>query len=204
MGELVPLFREPKKAGLSSLAMALFLGSWALSFVALVVAWAWLRLRAPAWPPPGAPPMPLVQPVLNTLLVTLSSVSAHLTVHALRRARRRTAFRALCTTLVLGLLFLVLQGVAWAELWNAGLRLHRRTELEPWDTGVVFAGCFYALTWFHAAHVLTGLGLLGAQLPAVTSGRATPADHQALRLSVWFWHFVTAVWFVVWPAAYML
>jgi len=53
MGELVPLFRPPKRAGLSSLAMALFLGSWALSFVALLVAWGWRRLRAPLWPPPG-------------------------------------------------------------------------------------------------------------------------------------------------------
>ena len=204
MAEVIPLFPASKREGLSSLAMALFLGSWALSFVALFIAWAWVRLKAPMWPPPESPAMPVMWPTLGSILVVASSASAHLSVDAIRRAKRREALWALGATIALGLLFLALQSVSWLELWHAGLRLHRRTEIEPWDTRVVYAGCFYALTWFHAAHVLSGLAVLGALLPSVARWRVTPGDHQSVRLSVWFWHFVTAMWFFVWPAAYVL
>jgi cytochrome c oxidase subunit 3 len=204
MAEVIPLFRSPRRAGLSSLAMALFLGSWALSFVALFIAWAALRLRAPVWPPPGSPDLPVLWPTVNGIVVVCSSAAAHLCVDAVRRAKRREAMRALGAALTLGVLFLVLQCVSWVELWHAGLRLHRRAEFEPWDTRVVFAGCFYALTWFHAAHVVAGLGVLGAQLPSMRRGRVTPGDYQPLRLATWFWHFVAVMWFCVWPVAYIL
>jgi len=204
MADVILLRRRPRESARSSLGMVLFLASWALSFVGLFIAFAWVRARSPHWPPPGAPLKPVVLPNAASLAVVLSSASAQTLVGAVREARRRTARIALIVTLVLGLLFLVLQAVTWTQLWSEGLRLHRRADDAPWDIGVVYAGCFYALTGFHAAHVLSGLGVLGSLAPAVWYWRVTPSDHQPVRLAVWFWHFVTLAWIGVWWAAYLL
>ena len=57
----------------SSLGMVVFLASWAMMFSTLFFAYAFLRARSVTWPPPGAPPLPVLLPAVNTLVMLASS-----------------------------------------------------------------------------------------------------------------------------------
>ena len=204
MGDLIPLSRPSRASGLSALGMGLFLGSWGLTFVGLLVAYAWIRVRMPAWPPLGLPALPVALPTVGSILVLFSSTAAHLMLAGVREARRAQARWAGAGAIATGLAFLALQGWSWAALWGEGLRLHVRADGEPWDTRVSYAGCVYSLTAFHAAHVLVGLALLGWTLLRLRGGAWSPRDHQPVRFAVWFWHLVSAAWLSVYGALYLV
>ena len=82
-------------------------------------------------------------------------------------------------TLVLALLFLGVQFMAWIELWRAHATI---------DTGL-YAWTFYVLTGLHALHVLARHGRLG-MLPHVVAAAERQADElDGLRQAT----FTTAV-----------
>jgi cytochrome c oxidase subunit 3 len=202
MAEVIPLGRPPREARRAKLGMTLFLASWAVTFIALFIGCGWIRLRAPAWPPPGAPAMPILAPTVCSILAVTSSAAMQLGLWGVVQARRAAAQRALVVAAILGVAFLGVQLVSWVDLWQAGLRLERRAPGMPWAPQVAYAGCFFALTGFHAAHVVTGLGVLAGLSPGLRRWRYTPRDHLPVRFAVWFWHFVTVAWFGVWFVAY--
>lgn len=107
---------------------------------------------------------------VNTLVLALASVAAEV-------ARRSRARWALPAAVVLGILFLAGQAVAWAELRARGVFL----PTSP------YASFFYLLTAVHGVHV-------AAALVALLVARARP---RILGLAVGFWHFMGVVWLYV-------
>jgi cytochrome c oxidase subunit III len=93
-----------------------------------------------------------------------------------------------------GTLFLVLQLAVWVPLWRSGFRI---------DSGL-YGSIFYALTVFHALHVLAGLVALLVLVPGARKGRFRSGRQSAVRLSAMFWHFVDGVWVVMFVAVYLL
>ncbi len=91
-------------------------------------------------------------------------------------------------TLVLGLAFVGLQLLLWRNMWAAGLTSSAGT------LGTVV----YGLTILHALHVAAGIVVLAYLLARVVSGtRGADRLHKrvlSLRLCGMFWHFVDAVW----------
>ena len=175
----------------SYVGMVIFLGSWAMMFAALFFAYAVVRIRAPMWPPPDQPALPILVPGLNTAVIAASSAVVALAVrsHALGRPRRASIGLALGAAL--GALFLALQAVVWVGLWRAGLV----------PSGGPYPSVFYALTAFHALHVLVGLAGLGMLAIGRPSRGAT---RSAVRLWGMFWHFVGVVWVALYVAVYLL
>ena len=174
--------------------MVLFLGSWAMMFGALFFCYALLRIRAPAWPPPGMTELPLALPGLNTLLLLLSSATMQRGLTGLRRGRLSQLRLHLLATIFLGSIFTALQCAVWIDLWSAGLRL---------DSGT-YGGLFYLLTVFHGLHVLVGLGLL-IWLVGPTVGRRPIAPRRVpVTLASMFWHGVDLVWVVMFLTVYVL
>jgi heme/copper-type cytochrome/quinol oxidase subunit 3 len=169
--------------------MAIFLGSWAMLFVGLFFAYAFVRARASVWPPLDAPPLPRLLPGLNTVAIALSSVAVARAVRAQALGRARASAASLAAAVGLGALFLVLQVVVWAGLWRQGLL----------PTGGPFPSVFYAFTVFHALHVLVGLAALGA-LAVRARTRAAVAP---VRLWGWYWHFVGALWAALYVTVYL-
>jgi cytochrome c oxidase subunit 3 len=170
---------------------AVFLGSWAMLFVGLFVAYAFVRARAGAWPPPDAPPLPRLLPGLNTLAIAASSAAVARAVRAEDLGRRRGAARGLAAAAVLGAAFLALQAVVWVRLWRQGLV----------PSGGPYPSVFYALTAFHALHVAVGLAAL-AWL-AVRAGTGAPSARIDVRLWGWYWHFVGVVWAALYLTLYV-
>ena len=195
----VPLERvspeeEPERRSLEHSGMLLFLGSWAMLFGALFFSYAVLRASAPIWPAPGLQRLPLALPGFNTLLLLASSLTLSRALARSKRGQLGRCRNELLKTIGLGAVFVALQCKVWQELWTSGLRL---------DSGA-FGGTFYLLTVFHMLHVLVGLGLL-ARLGAPLLRREPAAPRRvAAALVAMFWHFVDAVWVVMFLALYVL
>lgn len=184
----------PEKRSLGHAGMVLFLGSWAMMFGALFLSYALLRIRAPFWPPLGMTELPLALPGLNTLLLLLSSATMQGALSGLRRGQLARFRRHLLATILLGGLFTALQCAVWIELWSGGLRL---------DSGT-YGGLFYLLTVFHILHVLVGLGLLLWLLGPTLRREPTAPRRVPVTLASMFWHFVDAVWVVMFLSVYVL
>jgi len=162
----------------AEIGMAVFLGAVAMLFATFLFGYLVLRRQAVAWPPPGTPPFPRGAAAVNGLLLIASGL-------ALRRARTRGPAWA-ATALGLGALFLLMQVTLWGRLVA--------TRLGPGNG--VLGDVFFALSAFHALHVLGGLVAI-----ALLLRRAKPETRaRRLRLSTIYMDFVAAVWVVIYLA----
>lgn len=183
-----------RKDATAWMGMVVFLGSWAMMFAALFFAYGMLRARMPAWPPPDLPALPLLLPAANTLVIAASSLALQRALSAARAGRLAAVKTALGAALVLAAGFIGLQVHLWRGLWQAGLR----PDQGPYPS------VFYALTLFHALHVLVGVVALVFLLAGAVRGAHQPGRHLALRLWTSYWHFVGAVWLLLFVTLFVV
>jgi heme/copper-type cytochrome/quinol oxidase subunit 3 len=174
--------------------MVIFLGSWAMMFGSLFFAYGMVRARANAWPPPDLPELPLGLPGFNTIVLAASSALLQLGVGWLRSGKSSFVGPAVAASFALGTLFLALQVVTWQGLLDEGLT----------PRGGPYPSVFYALTCFHALHVLVGIVALAWICRGVFVGKYNPARFLTVRLWTLYWHFVGAVWAVMFFTVYVL
>ena len=134
-------------------------------------------------------------PVLISILLWSSSVTIHLAVRALRAARLPSFTRWWFATVALGVMFLVGTGREWYRLiYHEGLTI--RTNL--------FGTTYYALVGLHASHVIVGLAMLGTVLALALRGHVRPEHAGRAEVLSLYWHFVDAVWVVVFLVVYVV
>jgi heme/copper-type cytochrome/quinol oxidase subunit 3 len=170
--------------------MLMLLGGETMFFGGLVIAFLQLRLGAPVWPPPGQPRLAIGLTAVNTLVLLASSGTL---ARALRGDDRVGLVRWLGGTWGLGVLFLLIQGVEWTRLVHFGLRV----------SSGIYGATFYTLIGVHGAHVLGAAVWLGAMLWLARRGRLTRARHVALDCCAIYWHFVVALWPVLYVLVYL-
>jgi cytochrome c oxidase subunit 3 len=195
MGAIVP-YRPPraKEEWTAYLGMVVFLASWAMMFGSLFFAYGMVRSRANVWPPPDLPELPLVVPGINTAILAASSVVLQLSLGAVRAGKTALLGPGLAASAVLGSAFLALQTVTWRRLYDEGL--------TPRDGP--YPSVFYALTCFHALHVLVGIGALVWLCRSAFVGKYSAARFLPVRLWAMYWHFVGVVWGAMFVAVYLV
>ena len=161
-------------------------------FTIFVVAYVYYVGKSLAGPTPAEV---LDLPVLVSVLLWSSSVTIHLAVRALRDARVQGFVRWWFLTIVLGALFLTGTGREWYRLIvDHGLTI--RTNL--------FGTTFYSLVGLHASHVIVGLVLMTVALVLALRGRVSAAHAPRAEVISLYWHFVDAVWVVVFLVVYVV
>ena len=143
-------------------------------------------------------PMPrdvLELPIFATICLLSSSVTIHLALSALSR-EQPGAFRLWWfVTLALGAIFLIETGIEWRHLiYDKGLTI--RTNL--------FGTTYYSLVGLHASHVTVGLVLLLTVLIFSSLGKVNTEHKERLDVLSYYWHFVDAVWVVVFLVVYIV
>lgn len=124
-------------------------------------------------------------PLYNTIILVLSSVTCHFAHVGLEQNKRGQLKVMLGITILLGCIFLYLQGAEYVHAYNdLGLQL---------DSGV-YGNTFYMLTGFHGMHVTLGTIMLIVMFLRVLKGHFTPESHFAFQATSWYWHFVDVVW----------
>jgi cytochrome c oxidase subunit 3 len=184
--------QDPHQAR-SNMLLGVRLGilSEVMLFGALFAAYFVIRSESGGWPPDGQERPELILPGLNTLLLLSSSVTMQWAVRAIGRGAVATMRRALRVTLLLGSIFILVQGYEFA---TNGFGL---------DAGV-FGSTFYTLTGFHGAHVLAGLGFMAIVATRARRGLISAEHHTAVEAASYYWHFVDAVWVVLFSTLYVL
>ena len=133
-------------------------------------------------------------PILASIVLWSSSVTIALAVRALRAGASRTFTTWWGLTIALGAAFLVSTAVEWQRLiWHDDLTI--RTNL--------FGTTFYSLVGLHAFHVVVGLLLMSVMLAAAVRGRVGVAHAGRAETLSLYWHFVDAVWVVVFLVVYV-
>ncbi|MFO7909323.1 MAG: cytochrome c oxidase subunit 3, partial [Halomonas sp.] len=124
-------------------------------------------------------------PLINTLILVTSSVTLTIAHHALKSNDRPKLRQWLIVTLLLRLVFLVVQGVEYVEAWN-----HLGLTLQAG----IYGSTFFMLTGFHGLHVTIGAIVLAVLLVRVLKGHFSADNHFAFEAGAWYWHFVDVVW----------
>src|SRR6266481_5272612 len=70
--------------------------------------------------------------------------------------------------------------------------------------GNLWASCYFAMTGFHALHVLGGLVIFVVILLAGLFGRIRRHHEGILELTGLYWHFVDIVWIFLFPLLYLV
>ena len=187
--------RAPRRP-LDNLRVALlfFIGAESMFFAALISALFVLRASLPVWPPPLQPRLPLGVTTANTVVLLASSVAMILAGRAAGPGRRREIVRWLSVAAALGALFLGVQGFEWVRLIRHGLTLSSST----------YGTTFYTLIGTHALHVAGALVWLVATVGLAAAGRAGRNRGSLVRGCALYWHFVVALWLVLFVAVYLV
>lgn len=134
-------------------------------------------------------------PAINTLILIISSITLHFAHTGLNQNKRGQLKFMLGLTLVLGAIFLCLQGYEYIHAYrDLGLRL---------DSGF-YGNTFFLLTGFHGVHVTLGAVILLFVFFRVLKGHFTPEKHFAFQAGAWYWHFVDVVWICLFFFVYVL
>lgn len=134
-------------------------------------------------------------PLINTLLLVTSSVTLHFAHGALRNDKRTALIRWLALTVILGVIFLILQAEEYIHAYNdLGLTL---------GSGI-YGATFFMLTGFHGAHVTMGAIILSVMLVRIVRGHFNAEHHFGFEAASWYWHFVDVVWLGLFVFVYIL
>ena len=143
-------------------------------------------------------PMPkdvLTVPAFITFCLLSSSLTIHFAVKAVSRGRIRDFRNWWLGTIVLGAIFLAGTAREWHRLiFKEGLTIHTN----------LFGTTYYSLVGLHAFHVTVGLVLLSTVLGFVLLGHVRQDHTYRLDVLSLYWHFVDAVWVVVFTVVYII
>lgn len=179
-----------------SLGISLFIVSEAFFFLS----WFWAFLHSSLsptveigclWPPAGLRPVVASSlPLLNTIILLTSGITLTWSHSCLRNGLFSTSFFSLAYTILLGLLFTVLQ---CSEFYLCSFTI----------ADSVFGSRFFMATGFHGIHVIIGTLFLIVCLLRLSCAHFTPTRHLGFLFAIWYWHFVDVIWLLLFLIIYV-
>jgi cytochrome c oxidase subunit III len=134
-------------------------------------------------------------PIFYTVCLLSSSLTIHLAAKFLERGIRFAFLGFWLLTIVLGGLFLYGTGQEWHRLiYEHGLTISTN----------LFGTTYYSLVGLHAFHVTAGLVMLLTVAAFALAGRVGINQSGRIAVLSMYWHFVDAVWVVVFTVVYVV
>jgi cytochrome c oxidase subunit 3/cytochrome o ubiquinol oxidase subunit 3 len=161
-------------------------------FIIFVVAYLYYLGKSLTGP---APRDVLELPIFTSICLLSSSATVHLAVSALHKGKQSLCSLWLAATVLLGGIFIGGTALEWYHLITVD-HLTICTNL--------FGTTFYSLVGLHATHVIVGLFMLSLALIFSLTGAMTSKHTEKLEVLSLYWHFVDAVWVVVFTVVYVL
>ncbi len=174
-----------------TLGMLLFIISEVMIFGAFFTAYFFIRVvNHDPWPPKGIV-FPESVAGVNTAILLSSSLTLHWALTSAKRGNRFGLKAGMLSTFLLGLTFLFVQ---INEYVHVGFAPHFAAQ----------STIFFALTGLHGAHVFIGLCALLMVTIRAFRGHYSPEAHRGLEVPGIYWHFVDAMWVVVYLTVYVI
>jgi cytochrome c oxidase subunit 3 len=174
----------------------------------------------------GSHQLNVVWGTLNTLVLILSSFTMAMGVWCAETRRKNGLVLCLSLTFLLGLGFLGIKSIEYAEKIEKhhvpGLHYSLSSFLDPDSDAAasaagdkplaldmarhteIYFSLYFAMTGMHALHMIVGIGVLGfmilrARAGAYTAGHVTFVENFGL-----YWHFVDIVWIYLFALLYLI
>jgi len=161
-------------------------------FIIFVVAYIYYIGRSLYGP---TPKQVLEVPIFNSICLLSSSLTIWFAERSLERNKIKLFGAWWALTLTLGAIFLVGTGIEWHKLiYEKGLTISTN----------LFGTTFYSLVGLHATHVIFGLIGLSVVLAFALAGKIREEHSERIQVLSLYWHFVDAVWVVVFTVVYIL
>lgn len=173
------------------LGMILFIVSEAVFFLLLILAYVSYH-REQGNGPTAASSLDPIKTGIFSLFLFSSSATMDFAVRGLRARAWGRLQAGLAATILLGAVFLIGQGREYAALLQKDVVISRD----------LFGTTFFTLTGFHGLHVLVGLVMIAIVLGLVRR-RRREARAGGLEAVAVYWHFVDAVWVVIFGVVYL-
>ncbi len=125
--------------------------------------------------------------VWSTVIIILSSISLFFSKRSIAKNNRGLGTGLLITTFVLGVVFIVLQFLGFAEIITHGYYF-----TGPAST--INSSFIYMVVIAHLAHVVAGLIVLLVLIYNNFKQRYEPGQMLGIELGATFWHFVDFLW----------
>lgn len=174
--------QEPKRIHPHKFTLWVAMGSIVMMFAALTSAYivkknqdSWLEFDLPRvfW--------------FSTITILASSLTIHLATRAFQ-AREMSRYRTLVTiTAILGVLFIVLQWMGFADLQSRNIAL-------VGDKSNSAASFLFVITGLHMVHVLGGVIALLVLFLRAFSAKVKNYSSMPIELVGTYWHFVDILW----------
>jgi len=141
------------------------------------------------------PQQVLETPIFFTICLLSSSLTVHFAGKSLEQGKQGAFLILWAFTILLGGLFLYGTGREWHRLiYEHGLTISTN----------LFGTTYYSLVGLHAFHVSAGLIMLSIVLIFALAGRVGADQFRRVDVLALYWHFVDAVWVVVFTVVYIL
>ena len=143
---------------------------------------------------------------INTGVLIASSLTMALAVWSAEHGKRRPLIGFLLATLALGMVFVGIKVVEYHGKWVDHLVPGPQfTWHGPEGQHVqLFYSLYFAMTGFHALHMLVGFGLLSWLIVDAQRGRFGPRYWAPVEMVGLYWHFVDIVWIFLFPLLYLI
>ncbi len=120
----------------------------------------------------------------STMVILLSSLTLVQAVKFFKQRELRKYRNLLITTLLLGILFVLLQVAGFKELWAKGMTLQANVSFS----------FLYVIVGLHALHVFGGIIVLLVMLLKAFSNKVRSYDSVPVEVMSTYWHFVDFLW----------
>lgn len=121
---------------------------------------------------------------ISTAVIFASSITIQMALRSFKQREMRQYRILMAVTLLLGIGFIVLQGMGFRELWAQDITFK--------GSG---AGQFlYVIFGLHAIHVIGGVITLSVMLVRAFAGKIKLYSSVPVEVAATYWHFVDALW----------
>ena len=192
---LTPPPELPVSVSSVKVGMLAFLGSEAAFFGTLIMTYVYFLHQTTH----GVPNPRQVFRLPMVLAASACLLSSSATIYAAEKALRRNGMQAFLgwwgLTIVLAVLFLLGTMLEWTDLMNRwGLTISRN----------LFGTTYFTLVGFHALHVTIGVVVMSMVFGLAWCRQITARNESGVQVVSWYWHFVDAVWVVVFGLVYIV
>jgi cytochrome c oxidase subunit 3 len=144
---------------------------------------------------------------LNTMVLICSSLTMALAVRSAQVDNQKLLRIMLVVTLIFGFVFLGVKGYEYHQKFvehlvpGPGFEYNNRAFAHE---AQIFFFLYFAMTGFHALHMIVGAGLMTVLIVHSSQGRYSSRYYFPVEIVGLYWHFVDIVWIFLFPLLYLI
>ncbi len=190
----------------NTIGMWAFLTTEVMFFGGLFIAYAAYRLAYPEAFIAASHELDLVLSTINTFVLLGSSLMMALAVHAAQTDKKKALVLFLLLTILLGVIFLGIKGVEYAEKFDHHLVPGYNFVFPGPNAGPaeIFFALYFTTTGLHAVHMIIGVGILLYLTYRAWRGAYTSLTYDPVEMVGLYWHFVDIAWVFIFPLYYLI